>query len=108
MLIMHAAIASADKLFAAKKYEDAIADYRKALVLKPSEKYPSDKIAEAEKLIADLKTLQESYDKAIADGDKYLSEKNFANSLASFKTANSYKTRRSLSETENHRNTGYS
>ena len=29
-----AAIASADKLFAAKKYEEAIADYRKSLAFK--------------------------------------------------------------------------
>jgi len=86
-----AAITSADKLFTASKYDDAIIDYRKALVLKPSEKYPSDKIAEAEKLIADLKALQESYDKAVAEGDKYLTDKDFANSLTSFKTASGIK-----------------
>ncbi len=86
-----AAIASADKLFTAAKYDDAIADYRKALDLKPSEKYPSDKITEAEKMIADAKALQESYDKAVADGDTYFSTKDLTNSLASFKNANSIK-----------------
>ncbi|MDO9257192.1 MAG: hypothetical protein Q7U54_16855, partial [Bacteroidales bacterium] len=84
-------INSADKLFAAKKYEDAIIDFRKAQLLKPSEKYPSDKIAEAEKLIEDLNTIQESYNKAIADGDKFFSDKDYVNSLASFKNANSVK-----------------
>ena len=81
------AIGSADKLLASKKFDEAIVDYRKALVLKPSEKYPVDKIAELEKLIADLKNLQESYDKAVAEGDKFLSDKDFANSLAAFKSA---------------------
>ncbi len=82
-----ATVASADKLFNTSKYDDAIAVYRKALELRPTEKYPSEKITESEKLIADLKALQESYEKAVADGDKYLTDKDFANSLASFKTA---------------------
>ncbi len=84
-----ASIASADKLFAAQKYDDAITAYRKSLELKPAGKYPSDKILEAEKLISDLKTLQESYEKAVAEGDKYFSEKDFSNSLASYTNANS-------------------
>ena len=44
-----AAITTADQFFESKKYTEAIIDYRKALALKPSEKYPSEKIAEAEK-----------------------------------------------------------
>jgi tetratricopeptide (TPR) repeat protein len=85
------AIASADKLFAATNYSEAVVGYRNALALKPAEKYPSDKIAESEKLLADAKALQASYEKAVADGDKYLSDKDFVNSLASFKSAGSLK-----------------
>jgi len=85
------AVASADKLFAAKTYTDAIAGYRKALELKPSEKYPQDKIAEAEKLIADIRTTQESYDKAIAEGEKFLTAKDYENSITLFKTAGTLK-----------------
>jgi len=85
------AITTADKFLAAKNYDEAIADYRKAIELKPSEKYPADKIAEAEKLIADQKTLEESYSKAIADGDKYFFDKDYLKSLASFKNAGSFK-----------------
>jgi tetratricopeptide (TPR) repeat protein len=84
-------IGSADKYFAAKKYDEAITDYRKALVLKPSEKYPSDKIVESEKLIADLKTLEDSFNKALAEGDKLLSDKDFTNSMVAFKSANQLK-----------------
>lgn len=85
------AITSADKLLAVKKYDEAIADYRKALVLKPMEKYPAEKIAEAEKQISDLKALEETYSKSIADGDKYLSDKDYMSALASFKNAGSVK-----------------
>jgi tetratricopeptide (TPR) repeat protein len=86
-----AAIASADKQFTSKSYDEAILGYRKALELKPTEKYPSEKIAEAEKLIADLKALQESYDKAIANGEKSFTEKDYPNSLVSFKSASDLK-----------------
>ncbi len=84
-------VTSADKLFTAKKYEDAIIDFRKAQSLKPSEKYPSEKITEAEMQIADIKAIQESYNKAIVDGDKFFTEKDYLNSLASFNSANSIK-----------------
>jgi tetratricopeptide (TPR) repeat protein len=84
-------LASADKLFDETKYTDAISGYRKALTFKPSEKYPSEKITEAEKLIADLAALQQAYDKAIADGDKKLTEKDFENALSAFKNANTIK-----------------
>jgi tetratricopeptide (TPR) repeat protein len=84
-------ISSADKLFNSQKFEDAILDFRKAQSLKPSEKYPSEKITEAEKQIASIKAIQESYNKAIADGDKFFTEKDYLNSLASFKSANAVK-----------------
>jgi len=80
-------ISSADQLFDAKKYTDAIVEYRKALTIKPTEKYPSEKIAEAEKQLADLKTRQDTYDKAIADGDKKLASMEYENSLLAFKSA---------------------
>jgi tetratricopeptide (TPR) repeat protein len=84
-------ISSADQLFKSQKFEDAIIDFRKAQSLKPLEKYPLDKIAEAEKQITDMKAIQESYTKAIAEGDKLLQEKDYQNSLASFKNANTVK-----------------
>lgn len=45
-----ALISKADKLAKDKKYDDAIDKYREAAALSPSEKYPSERIAELEKL----------------------------------------------------------
>lgn len=84
-------VTTADQLFDSKKYEEAISDYRKALALKTSEKYPADQITAAEKLIADLKALQETYNNAIADGDKKLSAGDYENAFIAFTKANSAK-----------------
>lgn len=86
-----AAVTKADQLFDAKKYIEAINEYRKALDLKPLETYPADKIKESEKQLADIKTTQETYDKAIAEGNKKLELKDYENALVNFKTAISAK-----------------
>jgi len=84
-------VTTADKFFYDKQYAESILDYRKALALKPLEKYPADQIVEAEKLIAELKALQETYDKAIADGDKKLAASDYENALIAFTDANTAK-----------------
>ena len=48
-----AAIAKADKAFAAKTYSAAKTAYNEALGVKPGEQYPQDKITEIDKLMAD-------------------------------------------------------
>ena len=81
-------ITSADQFFEAQKFVEAIAEYRKALTMKPLEKYPTEKIAEAEKEIAAINEKQIAYDKAVADGDKKLLAKDYDNALTAFKNAN--------------------
>ena len=49
-----AAIAKADKSFALKTWDQAKTDYTAASALKPNETYPKDKIAEIDKIVADL------------------------------------------------------
>jgi tetratricopeptide (TPR) repeat protein len=83
------AVHEADQLFDASKYEGSIAGYNKALEIKPGEKYPSDRITEARKMIADLKAKQEAYEKAIAEGDKQFKTNAFIEALAAYNTAKS-------------------
>jgi len=74
------ALAAADKLFSAKSYEKARTGYQEALALKSSEKYPADRIAEIDGILAGIaaaKSLDENYAAAIAAADKLLAEKSY-------------------------------
>jgi len=85
-----AAIASADKLLADKRYESAKSEYQKAAALKPQEKYPQSKIAEIDFIltaIANQKALDEEYAGLIASGDKFLSEKDYLQAKTQFQSA---------------------
>jgi tetratricopeptide (TPR) repeat protein len=87
-------ISDADKAFGMKNYPGSLTAYQQALTLKPGEKYPQDKINEINDIVstlADQKVRQESYDKAIAEGDKKLSEKSFNDAIDSYTSALSYK-----------------
>ncbi|MBN8696302.1 MAG: hypothetical protein J0L87_07210, partial [Bacteroidetes bacterium] len=93
-----AAIAKADKAFAAKDYTNAKAGYNEALALKAAEKYPKDKIAEIDKALADAaakekaeKELNEKYSAAIAKGDAAMSAKNYAGAKTAYTEAQGLK-----------------
>lgn len=71
-------IVQADKQFAEKSYPEARVSYENAAKLKPSETYPSKRIAEIEKILLDLaakKSADENYQSLISSADKLLSEK---------------------------------
>ena len=93
-----AAIANADKSFASKLYTFAKPGYEEALKLKPNEAYPKTKIAEIDKILADLaakegaeKAQKEKYDAAIAKGDKALAGKDYAGAKSAYNEALSVK-----------------
>lgn len=81
------AVSAADLLFDAAKFEESITGYNKALEIKPNEKYPNERIAEAGKMIADLKEKQQSYQKAIAEGDRQFTAKAYADALSAYGNA---------------------
>jgi hypothetical protein len=93
-----AVIANADKSFASKLYSFAKPGYEEALKLKPAEQYPKTKIAEIEKLLADIaakenseKVLAEKYAAAILKGDKAFAAKEYVNAKAAFNEALTFK-----------------
>ncbi|TRZ70581.1 MAG: hypothetical protein D4R97_08075, partial [Bacteroidetes bacterium] len=51
-------IANADKLLAAKTYDQSKSEYQKAIALKPSELYPKTKIQEIDKQLAEIARLK--------------------------------------------------
>ncbi len=90
----NAAISKADAAFGKKDYANAKAAYNEALALKAAEKYPKDKIAEIDKLIADAankekaeKELNEKYNAAIAKGDAAFGKKDYVNAKNAYNEA---------------------
>lgn len=87
-------LAIADKEFAAKEYEKSKSSYQAALAIKANEQYPKDKIAEADRLIAealDAKAaadraakLDADYKKLIADADGQFSSKTYEKALDTY------------------------
>ncbi|HLP54275.1 MAG TPA: hypothetical protein VK151_04565 [Fluviicola sp.] len=72
-----AAMKKGNDLFAAKKYVDAVKAYNEALAIKPNEKEPVDRAAEAQKLAEGGDEFKEQYEKVLAVGQKYIDEKNY-------------------------------
>jgi len=77
----NAAIAKADKAFAAKHYEDARVAYQEALKYKPAESYPKTKISEADKAIF--------YETKITQANSELASKSYEAALIDYEAASS-------------------
>ncbi len=83
-------IAGADKLFAAKTYDDARKEYTNALNLKPAEQYPKDRLAEIDKIFADIakqKEIDDSYKTTLAKADQLYVSKNYAEARTEYTNA---------------------
>jgi len=87
-------IAKADAAFSGKTYEGAKTSYNEALALKPAEKYPKDKIAEIDKILADIlakeksdKELNDKYKTAISNGDQSFNQKLYSFAKPSYEEA---------------------
>lgn len=81
---------AAKQLKDAEKYPDAIAKYKEALAIKPSESEPKEKIAEIEKLMADAADAaakEEQYQKYMTDGQSAQDKDNLTGALDQFKKA---------------------
>nr|MDQ3048668.1 hypothetical protein [Bacteroidota bacterium] len=97
----NSAIAKADKALLAKSYDDAKTGYNEALGIKSAEAYPRTKLAEIDKLLADLaakekaeadklakaKELEEKYKAAITKADAALGVKEYASAKGSYNEA---------------------
>lgn len=82
------ALTVADQHFENKDYPAAITEYKKALEIKSSETYPAEKIAASEKEITLLQARQETYNTAMAEGEKQYALQAYENALAAYKKAN--------------------
>lgn len=81
------AIVLADKFYVNKNYQDALLDYKKAGTIKPDEKYPQDRIRELTMILADQKTRDDLYNKAIAQADLSFKSDQYPEAIKSYKDA---------------------
>ncbi len=83
-------ISTADSKFAANKFKEAKLDYLAALQMKQNEKYPKGRIEEIDKKIAQLanqKSINAKYDKAISTADVYYKAKKYGDALKNYNKA---------------------
>jgi tetratricopeptide (TPR) repeat protein/uncharacterized membrane protein YjjP (DUF1212 family) len=85
------AIADGDLNLTQKKYDLAKLSYKNASTLKPTEAYPKDKISEIDNLLADIKKVEESYKKAISDGDALFLAKQYDKAKTQYLSAGNIK-----------------
>lgn len=89
-------IAKADKSLSNKEYEMSKSAYQQALSLKADERYPKDKIAEINGILAGLaaandasakKELKAKFDKLVAQGDQSAMETNYDEAIGNYQDA---------------------
>ena len=91
-------IAQADADFNSKSYGPAKSSYQQASQLKPSEKYPQERVKEIDRLLQELadkeaaeKLRNENYQAAIAKADQEFSDEQYAAAKSSYQEASSIK-----------------
>jgi len=81
---------TADQLLAEGDYNAALIEYRKASEIFTEETYPKEKIEEINGILAEqtrLAGIEESYNKAIAEGDRLMEEGKYQEARSSYETA---------------------
>ncbi len=87
-------IEKADKLLTDKSYDPAKTEYQNALVIKPAEAYPKEKIAEIDRVLAEIakqKALDDQYTSIIANADKLLVDKSYEPAKTEYQKASQLK-----------------
>ncbi len=87
-------ITKSDKQLSDQKYDDAIANYKEALKIKPDEQYPKDQILKAEKEKKDQEAqslLNRKYDNLIKNADSQLKNLNYEQAKSTYLEASSIK-----------------
>ncbi|MEE4256667.1 MAG: hypothetical protein V2I47_06500 [Bacteroidales bacterium] len=84
------ALKTADRLFAEEDYNAALLEYRKASEIFTEEEYPKEKIEEINSILDEqtrLAGIEESYNNAIANGDRLLEEGKYQEARSYYETA---------------------
>jgi tetratricopeptide (TPR) repeat protein len=85
--VFYAHLDAGDALNAQNRYEEALAEYDKALAIFPDDKYVGTQAQAIRDLLQERKDKQDAYDRAIAQGNTLLEEENFDAAILQFETA---------------------
>ncbi|MFA8299506.1 MAG: hypothetical protein ACEPOV_05040 [Hyphomicrobiales bacterium] len=77
----------ADGFYNKKDYAKAIQEYQKALAMRPSEKYPKDRIEESKKLQEQQTVTQSKYDTFVSSAEAAFKNKDYEKAQADFQQA---------------------
>ena len=85
--IFYAHLDAGDAFNAQNKYEEALAEYDKALAIFPGDKYVGSQAETIRGILKERKDKQDAYDTAIAQGNTLLEEENFDAAIMQFEVA---------------------
>ena len=85
--VFYAHLDAGDALHAQNKYEEALAEYNKALAIFPNDKYVGGQVESIQGILKERKDKQDAYDTAIAQGNTLLEEENFDAAIMQFEAA---------------------
>jgi tetratricopeptide (TPR) repeat protein len=84
------AIAKGDGYFNSKQYDEASNAYKQALSIKPSEKYPQDKLAEIAKIKKQIEN-ENNYKNTITEADGFFNKKQYEQAKTIYQKALTFK-----------------
>ena len=87
--VFYAHLDAGDALNAQSKYEEALAEYEKALAIFPGDQYVGSQAEAIRGILKERKDKQDAYNTAIAQGNTLLEEENFDAAIMQFETAKS-------------------
>lgn len=85
--VFYAHLDAGDALNAQNKYEEALAEYEKALAVFPNDKYVGAQAETIRGILKERQDKQDAYNTAIAQGNTLLEEENFDAAIIQFETA---------------------
>lgn len=87
--VFYAHLDAGDALNAQNRYEEALSEYDKALAIFPEDKYVGGQAQAIRDMLKERQDKQDSYDRAIAQGNELLEGENFDAAIMQFETAQS-------------------
>ena len=85
--IFYAHLDTGDQFYSQQKYEEALAEYERALQVFPNDKYVTSQANEVRAILKERKDKQDAFDTAMSLGESLLAEDNFDAAIMQFETA---------------------